>query len=180
LGVIFWPIIFVQPEDELAQQQNIPPQPRVSAVALDAPDLAGLRPSPATVVEQEAVQNTYEEVTPSIALEPEVPAADPAPVERQVRSEKIKPEPLVIDADGVPVAWILQVASVSAADKAETLRQRLDAMGHKAYVEKISSGGRILYRVYIGPKFDKGQLEALKGVIDAEFGVSSMARRYVP
>ena len=82
--------------------------------------------------------------------------------------------------DGVPVAWILQVASISSADNAEDLRERLVAMGHEAYVEKISSGGRQLYRVYVGPKFDKAQIEALKPGIDAEFGVSSMARRYVP
>jgi hypothetical protein len=30
-----------------------------------------------------------------------------------------------MDSQGVPVAWILQVASVSSADKAEQLRQRL-------------------------------------------------------
>ncbi|MDX1733769.1 MAG: SPOR domain-containing protein, partial [Halioglobus sp.] len=89
-------------------------------------------------------------------------------------------EPLSLDADGVPVAWILQVASVSSADKAEDIRRQLLAMDHDAYVRSVSSNGRRLYRVYVGPKFEQAPLEAIRGEVDAAFGVTSMVRRYVP
>ena len=69
---------------------------------------------------------------------------------------------------------------MSDADKAEALRQRLLALEQKAYVQKISSDGRTYYRVYIGPKFEQARLEQLRPEIDAEFGVSSILRRYVP
>ena len=207
LGVIFWPIIFVQPEDELLQERNIPPQPNVSTERVDGPDSVGLRASTVIVADQDVARDekslaaatareAEEEIdrtpvkTPVIVPQPPPrPEPQPEPQLKPQSKSQPKPEPqparpapeeLKLDADGVPVAWILQVVSVSASEKAEGLRQRLDAMGHKAYVEKISSGGRTLYRVYIGPKFERGELDALKSTIDREFGVSSMTRRYVP
>jgi DedD protein len=80
----------------------------------------------------------------------------------------------------VPVAWILQVASVSSREKANALRDTLLAADHKAYVKQIRSGDRTLYRVYIGPKFEKAQLERIKPSIDGAHGVSSLIVRYVP
>jgi DedD protein len=102
-----------------------------------------------------------------------------APVE-QPRTRSEAPDKLAIDSDGVPVAWILQVASVSSADKAEQLRQRLLSMQQKAYVKKVDRGGKDLYRVYIGPKFERAKLEKIQSDVDAEFGVKSMIARYIP
>ena len=82
------------------------------------------------------------------------------------------PQPLTMDRDGVPVAWTLQVATVSAADKAEALRRKLLDMNQKAYVTTVSSGGKTLYRVCIGPKFERVELEKLQPAINAQFGVS--------
>ena len=97
---------------------------------------------------------------------------------KRTRSEApVSPE---LDSEGVPVAWILQVVSVSSADKAESLRARLLAMDQKAYVKKVRSGEKSLYRVYIGPKFERARLEAIKPRIDAEFAVNSVVRRYLP
>ena len=78
------------------------------------------------------------------------------------------------------MAWILQVASVSSAEKAEQLRQRLLAVDQKAYVKRVRRGDQDLYRVYIGPKFERAALQSIQPRIDAEFGVKSMIARYVP
>ncbi len=45
------------------------------------------------------------------------------PASGEVRSEA--PQRLAMDANGVPVAWTLQVATVSSAEKAEHLRKQL-------------------------------------------------------
>ena len=96
------------------------------------------------------------------------------------RTRSEPPQKLALDADGIPVAWILQVASVSSADKADQLRQRLLKMDQKAYVKKVQRGGKDLYRVYIGPKFERAALEKIQAPVDAEFGVTSMIARYYP
>ena len=196
LGVVFWPIIFVEPGDEaVAQQARIPPRPEVVTTPIAVPDMAGLRASP-----ERAVPAETEPVEPP-APEPELkadiiakesvekapaPVIDkpaPAPIVASQRVERTRseaPQKLVLDADGVPVAWILQVASVSSADKADQLRQRLLKMDQKAYVKKVRRGDKNLYRVYIGPKFERAALEKTKAQIDAEFGVTSMIARYYP
>ena len=56
LGVVFWPIIFVEPGDQaVAEQRRIPPRPEVVTTAIEAPDLAGLRASPELAVPLERV-----------------------------------------------------------------------------------------------------------------------------
>lgn len=190
LGVIFWPIIFVQPGDkEAAQQRSVPERPGVSTRPLEAPSAGGMRASP-DVARQEA-----EDIEPAPPIEPvrtAAPAAEPEPESKPrpapkpaaktktVEVRKEAPQPLAMDRDGLPVAWILQVASVSNAAKADELRDRLVGLGHKAHVKKVRANGKDLYRVYIGPKFERARLEDLQSQINSEFGVSSMIARYVP
>jgi DedD protein len=53
-------------------------------------------------------------------------------------------------------------------------------MGHKAYVQRVKSGGKTLYRVSVGPKVEKARLEQIQGDIDARFGVKTLITRYYP
>ena len=203
LGVVFWPIIFVEPgQPERGEQAEIPPRPAVDTTPVEPPDRAGLRPSPELQSrrEQAAAEPTTEQLDPApVPVEVEAGGgAEPPPAESGVQTAaaepKPKPEPEPepertrseapvspeIDAEGVPIAWILQVVSVSSAEKAEQLRTRLLDMDQKVYVKKVRRGESNLYRVYIGPKFERARLEAIKPRIDAEFGVSSMVIRYLP
>lgn len=193
LGVVFWPIIFVEPGDPSGQlRERIPPRPDVDTTSMETPDMAGLRTSPEIELQQDEswVATTREspeeepaEEEPADVGETTIQAApEPAPVpsEPVIRTRTEAPAKPVLDSAGVPVAWILQVVSVSSADKADQLRQRLLAMDHKAYVKRVKRGEKSFYRVYVGPKFERASLEKIQGEIDAEFGVNSMIARYVP
>lgn len=195
LGVVFWPIIFVEPEGEKnAELRSIPPAPGVSMTPIQAPDEVGLRASPKLTASED---NPPDAVFPADGVaqsqgSQEDSMRSPAPAQnaesapppeaisdnRETRAEA--PAPLAVDSDGVPVAWTLQVATLSSAEKADALRQQLLDMKHKAYVSKIRRNGKTLYRVYIGPKFERIQLESLRTNIDAEFGVNSLVARYIP
>jgi DedD protein len=202
LGVVFWPIIFVEPGDSAGREgRGIPERPEVSKVPIPAPSKEGLRATPelesrkalerddvareAAVVAEKVTPASNDETTPEeAATKPSVktaakPAVEPATVNvKKTRTEApVKP---TIDAQGVPLAWILQVASVGKPDKAEELRIQLLAMGHKAYVKKIHRGETVLLRVYIGPKFERAALDKIKAGIDAKFGVESIIVRYTP
>lgn len=191
LGVVFWPIIFVQPGDEAAlQRATIPERPEVAVTPLEVPDVAGLRGSPdlaapaqeeplaLEVVEPAVTATIKQEAAPAISDGPPPVAVVATQPAARTRSEA--PEKLALDSDGVPIAWILQVATVSSADKADALRQRLLKVDQKAYVKRVKRGDKNLYRVYIGPKFERARLESIKPRIDAEFGVQSMIARYLP
>ena len=201
LGVVFWPIIFVEPGSQPAEEQRrMPPRPQVDSSPIEPPDQVGLRPTIAVAARQDIAEvegaepepepepepapETIASALPQVGTDPAPSAPVPAAAEpvqpADVPTRSTAPEKLALDKQGVPIAWILQVASVSAADKAEQLRQQLLAKDRKAYTRKIRSNGKELYRVYVGPKFERAQLERLKTDIDREFGVSSMIVRYVP
>ena len=196
LGVVFWPIIFVEPGERSGMEHGrIPPPPVIDTTPIESPEQGELRGSPewepegmvdeGLVDEGDTVVEEWTEVT---ALEPTPPRdseptaaaqVEATPVEES-RSRSVAPEKPALDSKGVPVAWMLQVASVSSRSKAEELRDRLLAMQEKAYVKQLKVGDKEFYRVYIGPNFERAQLEKIQGGIDTRFGVKSMIVRYVP
>ncbi|MDG2048045.1 MAG: SPOR domain-containing protein [Halioglobus sp.] len=158
LGVVFWPIIFLQPDNETALYSQ-------STTVVQAARESDLRvpPSPTALDD--------------ISGQSELAAAD-AVVE--VVPSTASSEQLVVDSDGMPVAWTLQVITVSSADKAEVLREQLLDMQHQAYILTVRSNGKKLYRVCIGPKFERAELETLQATINAQFKVNSIVARYIP
>lgn len=197
LGVVFWPIIFVEPGTPAGSEAvQVPPRPQIDTAPLPAPDEALLRevpppaePAPLTDAELAGLRDTPppDSNAPATAQAKEEAPAEPngaapeaaAPPEPgETRSEApLKPE---LDADGIPIAWALQVASVSDSERADKLRADLLALGYKAYIKRVRSGGKTLYRVSVGPKGEKARLEAIRGEIDTEFGVTSLVVRYYP
>lgn len=175
LGVVFWPIIFMQPERTAPPRpQGIPPAPRVDNSPLPAPDSAGLRssPQPAISMQEEESDVLMPEAPPDSA-----PAAEsaPGPVTRDT-----SPEVPSLDADGIPIAWSLQVATMSSRAKARQLRNELNEREMKAYIRPLKRNSDTLYRVYVGPKFERRQLESIKQQVDSRYGVDSLIARYVP
>ncbi|MFV8816645.1 SPOR domain-containing protein [Haliea sp. E17] len=203
LGVVFWPIIFVEPNAPVATDgRTVPPRPQLDTSPLPAPDDSALRELPAPQAEAPVPEDELVDLQPESGAgagsEPsagqgddsaggaaDVTAPEPAPTVAAAPPEAgetrgsapVKPE---LDAEGIPIAWVLQVASVSEAERADALRSELLAMGHKAYIKKIRSGGKTWYRVSVGPKVEKARLEAARSEIDAKFGVTSLVVRYYP
>jgi DedD protein len=202
LGVVFWPIIFVEQGAGPAPERSaIPPRPVVDNSPIEPPDSIGLRSSPPLedVVEEEGEAAVADDGVTAVTGpeqgggevgEPREPVAvvEPAAVppppdasgETGRRTREAPPVTPERDSDGVPIAWILQVVTLSNEQRAEQLRQELLDMGEKAYVRKVRRDERTLYRVYIGPGFEKARIEALKPRIDQRFGVESVVRRYLP
>ena len=207
LGVVFWPIIFVEPEGERSvQERTMPSRPNVDTSPVAVPDVAGLRPSaelpareealaagdgqaePAGLPERPAIPVQAPEPDPDPEPEPAAepaeaePAAQaPAPVPEKPRTTRSEaPEKPTLDEDGVPVAWMLQVASLSSETRARDLKNQLLAIDQEAYVKRIRRGDKTLWRVYIGPKFEKARLEAVQPQVDRAVGVTSKIMRYYP
>jgi DedD protein len=192
LGVVFWPIIFVAPEEAPLRARSVaPPPPVVDTSPLPAPDAEGLRGSPARQASLEPVPDVRlpedapepersaagETNPPPPAETPPIPvptAADPFPTREQA------PVVADFDQDGLPVAWVLQVATVSSVDKARRLRDDLIASDEKAFYDPLDRDGDTLYRVFVGPKFERAQLGPVKARVDARYGVDSLVARYVP
>ena len=85
-----------------------------------------------------------------------------------------------LDEDGLPIAFTLQVATMADRARAERLRDELVAAGYKGYLKRLRRGDRTLYRVLVGPKFTRAELEPIKVVIDDRWRVESLIMRYLP
>ena len=184
LGIIFWPIVFVQPEDQTALQQT-------SAVSTDlysnAVGLSNDRdPEPNSASQTDRVGGagiTEAEVATEPASAAVISSSVPSGARPTVNNTSLAsdmPAQLTVDGDGIPVAWTLQVITVSSSDKAESLRKQLLDMQQNAYIVEVRSNGKKLYRVCIGPESERAGLDVLRPSINAQFKVNSIVARYIP
>tara|TARA_B110000977_G_scaffold46298_1_gene62985 strand:- start:2080 stop:2679 length:600 start_codon:yes stop_codon:yes gene_type:complete len=182
LGVVFWPIIFLQPDDKAApHSQSIAPPHAASIEVVSQGDLRAL-PSLAAL-DDNPDGGERAETDPLAAVTPLTISSEAVPQSSDSNTSGVRNsahEQLFMDSDGIPLAWTLQVVTVSSADKAEALRKQLLDMSQKAYIVIVRSNGKKLYRVCIGPKFERIELETLQASINAQFKVNSIVARYIP
>jgi DedD protein len=82
-------------------------------------------------------------------------AAPAAPVEAPSLPDA--PPPMAAD-DGMP-SWIIQVASLGTSAGAQELADELRGEGYSAFVESAEVGGRLFYRVRVGPEVDRARAD---------------------
>ena len=85
-----------------------------------------------------------------------------------------------LNAEGIPLAWIVQVASFSDANKAQTLSQQLLDDGYKAYSRRVLVGGDSKYRIYVGPKVSKATMLQQKEAIESKYKVKTLLLVFEP
>lgn len=98
---------------------------------------------------------------------------DKTVAEEKVKIEIHKDQP-VLDQQGVPVAWTLQLASFKDEANAKGLRKQLISEGHKVFTRKQGD----LVKVYVGPEFQRTRLEALKLKLKTDFGLNGIIVRF--
>jgi DedD protein len=192
LAVVFWPIIFVPGEDRSeGLVVVVPPEPPVDRTPLPEPDTAGLRALGDAAAQAEPVPDVDlpDDLFAASSDEPEEAQEDSLPelAERNtvlperslesVRDDLVKPE---LDADGLPIAFSLQVATMTDRERAEALRDELVAAGYKGYLKRLRRDDKTLYRVLVGPKFQRDDLVAVKAAVDDAWRVESLIIRYLP
>jgi DedD protein len=155
LALIVWPIIFSDSSRPVVDRRSqIPPMPEFEKYSI---------PEPAKPRQVEPVATDV------------VTASN---VQSQKSSAAAKQKQLGLDQRGLPVSWVLQVASFSQQKNASELVAKLQKRGYKAYEETATKDGKTISRVFVGPKLDKSALEKIKKDIDQSFKVKSIISRY--
>ena len=183
LGVVFWPLIFVTPET----REPIVLQPMSQPPAVDqtpipepesyesnvAPQLPEPPKNPSPVQEAADIQTQTDAVASSLADLPDSGSvAAPQP-----RVAPPSEDPLV-DDQGLAIFYVLQVATVGSASRADELVQGLQARGYKAFSNRYVRVDDELFRVQIGPNAERAPLMRIKPEIDAVLRVDSQILRY--
>ncbi len=182
LAVVFWPIIFVPSaeQDDDTVTVIVPAPPPLDSTPLAEPDNLGLRQGTKPVARSDEI--------PDVTLPADDSEVDPAPL--PARAENV-PDPSLeearetltspkMDKDGLPIAYSLQVATMADEERAEKLVQELVDAGYKGYIKRLRRSDRTLYRVLVGPKFARSELDPVKVAIDKRWRVESMIIRYLP
>ncbi|EJN40026.1 sporulation related protein, partial [Pseudomonas sp. GM84] len=128
-----------------------------------------ITPSPQT---QAQVQPKPQTPVPTPAPAPKVesrPAATPAPAATASAPSKI-------DANGLPVSWSIQLASLSNRAGAESLQNTLRSQGYNAYIR--SAGG--MNRVYVGPLIERAEAERVRDAINRKQNLKGFVVRFQP
>ena len=214
LGVLFWPVIFVEPQrSTMDRDSQIAPMPRLDDAEIPAPEPLRNVPSVASAdklreaAARDDVVSTTRPLTknsktadtpptsaPTSAEDlketnPERPAPAPEkkPPPAQAVSEspadtadKTPPTSPSLDEQGIPIAWVLQVAALSTRDKADALTADLIAQGYKAYHRAVQRNDGLRYRVFVGPVFERDKLKSIKQKVDSRLKVNTIITRYLP
>lgn len=176
LGVIFWPLIFVEPIDEpVSTLTQLPPKPQPLPELTTAP-----APPPGLPLPEEQPDWQEPDLAEQVAPDFVSPAPSESPGQSTSTSRTAVPETPQLDERGLPVAWVLQVVALANQQRAESLRDQLLEQGHKAFVRTLQRDGNTLYRVYIGPRFEREALLSVKREVDAQYQVNATVTRYLP
>ena len=178
IAVIFWPIVFVTPEN--ADDFELPAfeMPPKSAVAVSE-----RREPVLDKVDQSILPEMPERQIPIVQpVDIASPMPDVALVDADEEPEQQASalERAEFDDQGLPVSWELQIATFSNAERAEEISQLLRDKGHKAYVSPIILDDQRLFRVMIGPKLQKQRLIEIQPAINDYFSVESFIVRFTP
>ena len=183
LGVVFWPLIFVTPETRepivlqpmsqrpAIDQTPIPePESYESAVALNLPEPPK---NPPSVQEAADTQTQTDAEGGALAA---LPASDSVAAP-QPRMAPPSEDPL-IDEQGLAIFYVLQVATVGSAARANELVEGLQARGYKAFSTRYVRVDDELFRIQIGPNAERAPLTRIKPEIDVVLKVDSQILRY--
>ncbi|OUS12115.1 hypothetical protein A9Q89_06885 [Gammaproteobacteria bacterium 53_120_T64] len=87
---------------------------------------------------------------------------------------------LGLDAEGIPRAWILQVASFSDLARARALTEQLLDDDYKAYSRSAVVQGQTIYRIYVGPKMSKQSLQKKQRLIEQKYQLQGLLLKFSP
>ena len=74
--------------------------------------------------------------------------------------------------------WIFQVASLTEREKAAAMASNLKSKGFPAFVEEAEVNGRTYYRVRVGPRKERKDIDALAAAVRDKTGQSGQIQRY--
>jgi len=184
LGVVFWPLIFVTPDQrDPISVQPMADKPDIDRSPIVAPEnyevVVGEKlPERAEIPEEEQIaadaETRIDAENIDLADLPQRAELESALV-RDVPSER---DPL-IDDEGLPVFWVLQVATVGSAARATELVEGLTDLGYTAFSTPYARVDEELFRVQIGPNAERRKLLLIKPEVDSVLGVDSQVLRYV-
>ena len=178
LAVIFLPSLFDREGARYIDvTTQIPPAPDIQPIEIADPvPVPDAVPVPAAddafqpeLTSADSRPEQQEEIVESVADEPKKPSEEPKPEHDSAP---------ILDAAGLPVAWVVQVAAYRDEASAERLRNRLMDEGYKAYTRGVTTDKGRFIRVFVGPKTSKADAQMVKQELDQLLKAQTLVLRF--
>ena len=188
LAVIFLPMLLTR-EDELRQvvvdapampQAPSMPQIEMQPVTVPEPQVLPQEPVPDEPIAE--LPGTPAEAAPESVAESPVPvepaaAAPPPSASAPAQASTPVQAPVSrLDANGVPVSWSVQLASLSSRSGAENLQKTLRSQGYNAYIRSVDG----MNRVFVGPLIERLEADRLRDQLNRQHKLKGFVVRFQP
>jgi len=172
LAVIFLPSLFDQDNRRrVSTTSKIPPVKLVVPATFKAPiRVEGISPAVSP-------DEMYQLVDEPEKAKPELDAKPKSATSKPVSKPVPKPS---LNQQGVPKAWVVQVASFKTESRAKVLRDKLIAQNYKAYIRSLNTSKGPVSRVLVGPKIDQREAQKVKAQLDQALKVDTLIKRFEP
>ncbi|MES2817697.1 MAG: SPOR domain-containing protein [Pseudomonadota bacterium] len=183
LAVIFLPMLLSREDESRRISVDAPAMPQtpamprieVETVSVPEPQLLPDEPIPQTASEPETAAQPVVQAPAAAATPPAVvtPPATPPPPAAAVKSPAA---PERLDANGLPVSWSVQLASLSSLVGAQTLQKTLRSQGYNAYIRTVDS----MHRVFVGPLVERAEADRLRDQLSRQQKLNGFVVRFQP
>lgn len=176
LVVVFLPMLFQRGDEQRPVRVEAPPMPPTPQ-AVVAPVEPVVVPEPQA--EAAVVDGVAGVVPPSQPIVPSGPIAPPAEAVAEQPARTLEPAEQVrsrLDADGLPVSWAVQLASLSNRARAEELQKKLRGQGFTAYIRSAEG----MSRVFVGPLIERAEADRVSAQIARQYKLSPIVVRFQP
>lgn len=182
VAVLFLPSFFKDRQQyQVDTGSHIPGRPSITAVDFNEPEQPeGIEPAPAP--ETMFVPADPEDIVPADDkdLDDEKTVAVSTPSSSPIVVTSSSAASMASNDSMLPEGWVIQVASLSAQEGANKLRDQLQAEGHRAYVRAVPLANNTIYRVFIGPKQSKAEVMSVKTQVDSRLKINSLVLPFKP
>lgn len=181
LGVVFWPLIFDSPDlHDPIVLQPMPEKPVIDQTPIAPPESfeSVVREAlPQAPMTDPGVQRAADESTRTDTAASDLRSLRDA--EEISGATELSDESELVDEQGLPVFWVLQVATVGSSERADELVAGLQERGYRAFSKRYVRVDDEMHRVQIGPNIDRERLMQMKPQIDSILSVDSQVLRYI-
>jgi DedD protein len=180
LMVIFIPMLLSRQDDVqrvVVDAPSMPQAPAMQQVELEAvsvPQAQLLPEEPVPMTESELAATAAAVITPTKSVKP-IAAVTPAVATKPPVAEVTAPVSR-LDANGLPISWSIQLASLSSHTGADNLQKSLRAAGYNAYVRNVEG----MNRVFVGPLIERAEADRLRDQLTRQQKLNGFVVRFQP
>jgi DedD protein len=180
LMVIFIPMLLSRQDDLQRVVVDAPAMPQAPAVLqvelepVSVPQAQLLPEEPVPMTESELAATASSVVTPTKSVKP-IAAVTPA-VATQPTVGEVTAQVSRLDANGLPISWSIQLASLSSRTGADNLQKSLRTAGYNAYVRNVEG----MNRVFVGPLIERAEADRLRDQLTRQQKLNGFVVRFQP